>query len=126
MTDEAPPRIPHPVMRERLVALFPNAIAGKGVAKKPLARHVHRQIEAVCPDVPAFRIRRWMNWYTDKPSYLRALQAPDAMRHDLDGNPVDPVTDAHKRNAAFRLERSIRRRAEREARNQARRQEAAQ
>jgi ProP effector len=41
---------------------------------------------------------------TGRKSYLRALAAENAMRHDLDGNPVEPVSDDHRQHAQFMLE----------------------
>jgi len=34
--------------------------------------------------------------YTRAWEYMAALAAPDAMRHDLAGNPVEPVAEEHK------------------------------
>jgi sRNA-binding protein len=33
----------------------------------------------------------------DPLAYLKALVEPGAMRYDLDGQPIEPVKDAHKK-----------------------------
>ena len=38
-------------------------------------------------------LRKW----TRQAAYLKALVEPGAMRYDLDGQPIEPVKDAHKK-----------------------------
>jgi ProP effector len=61
-------------VRDDLAALLPNG-EGHGVLGQVLRRYT----------------RAW--------EYMAALAAPDAMRHDLAGNPVEPVADEHKAHA---------------------------
>jgi sRNA-binding protein len=37
--------------------------------------------------------------YVRSPGYLLAMAQPDSQRHDLDGNPVEPVSDQHRQDA---------------------------
>jgi hypothetical protein len=41
-------------------------------------------------------LNRVLRRYTRSAQYLAALAAPDALRHDLAGNPVEPVAEEHK------------------------------
>lgn len=44
-------------------------------------------------------LRVILNQRVMRPAYQRALMAKGAMRHDLDGNPVAPVSDEHRAKA---------------------------
>jgi sRNA-binding protein len=43
----------------------------------------------------------------NRPSYLKALAAEGAMRCDLDGNPVEPVSDEHRELAQASLDKLV-------------------
>src|SRR3954454_8008200 len=64
---------------------------------RPLKIGVHTDLAALLPDGQGAEVlgpvlrrspRAW--------EYGAALAPPDAMRHDLAGNPVEPVADEHK------------------------------
>jgi hypothetical protein len=48
-------------------------------------------------------VQRLLAHVTASPLYLRALARPGSMRHDIDGNPVDAVSDEHRAEAMARL-----------------------
>ena len=48
-------------------------------------------------------LRRLLAHLTACPLYLHALARSDSMRHDIDGNPVEPVSDEHRAEALARL-----------------------
>jgi hypothetical protein len=48
-------------------------------------------------------IQRLLAHLTACPLYLKALARPDSMRHDIDGNPIEPVSDEHRADAMARL-----------------------
>jgi hypothetical protein len=48
-------------------------------------------------------LRRLLAHLTACPLYLHALARPDSMRHDIDGHPVEPVSDEHRAEALARL-----------------------
>ena len=59
---------------------------------------------ARCPDADERRVRRLFARLCASDGYLRALAREGARRHDLDGAPLGPVSDAHRARAAQRLE----------------------
>ena len=56
------------------------------------------------PDADEHRVRRLFARLCASDRYLRALAREGAKRHDLDGNPLGPVSDAHRARAAQQLE----------------------
>ena len=56
------------------------------------------------PDADEYRVRRLFARLCASDGYLRALAREGARRHDLDGTPLGPVSDAHRARAAQRLE----------------------
>jgi hypothetical protein len=98
--------------RRRLAYLFPQVFAkpGQPGPRKPLKIDIHLDIAArgatlddACrlPYHPR-RLRRALQDYVSGPKYLRALvECP--YRHDLDGNPGEPVSPEHKAEAAAKL-----------------------
>jgi len=69
----------------------------------PLAIGVHSLILQINPNINRAALGAAMHWHTSKPAYLRSLAAPDSMRYDLDGNPVEPVTAEQRDFAKARL-----------------------
>lgn len=53
------------------------------------------------PGTPAKLFSTAMHRYVRGASYLLALAQPGAMRHDIDGNPVEPVSEADRVRAQF-------------------------
>jgi hypothetical protein len=79
----------HPVFGLGVVPLA----LGAGPALVEVARPGRRQ-----------RIRRWITAWCRSDSYLQALAAEGAMRHDRRGVPVEPVEPEHAEVARRRLE----------------------
>ena len=75
---------------------------------KPLAIGIHAAIaDALGMEVDERKrlgvlLRKW----TGRVSYLRALRNPGAMRHDLEAQPVEPVSPADALDARHRLYQS--------------------
>src|SRR3954468_22945762 len=64
---------------------------------RPLKIGVRADLAALLPDGEAHEVlSQVLRRYTRGREYVTALAAPDALRHDLDGNPVEPVADEHK------------------------------
>ena len=102
---------------------FPACFSRQKASVKPLAIGIQTQLRKVLDadpalaDTPNWLIRQALAHYTRSPAYLEAVIA-GAERIDLEGNAVEPVTDA-----AIALARD--RRAEQKARAAARRRERA-
>jgi sRNA-binding protein len=89
-------------------------------AKRPLpfAIGVHQHLAELMPadDPRQTELRAWFSRWTSRSSYLWALIRHQAMRHDLDGNPVEPVSPKHQALARKTLnERKARRERQRAA-----------
>jgi sRNA-binding protein len=93
------------------VVVFPRAV---GQPVLPLAIGTAKRLEEL--GVPTDIVTEIVRGYTKHPAYLRALALPGAMRHDLAGQPVEPVTAGHAHVAALALENRRRRRDEETAR----------
>jgi sRNA-binding protein len=64
---------------------------------RPLKIGVRADMAALLPDGEAHEVlSRVLRRYTRGREYLAALAAPDALRHDLAGNPVEPVAEEHR------------------------------
>ena len=59
---------------------------------------------ACYPEADVDRVRRLFARVCASDGYLRALAREGARRHDLDGVPLGPVSDAHRTRAAQQLE----------------------
>ena len=78
-------------------------------------------------DADELLVRATLAHHVRRPGYLERMAAPDSMRHDLDGNPVEPVSARHRDHAAAtrkamgpslaKARQQARRRTEREARS---------
>lgn len=73
----------------------------------PLAIGIHRAIRAVLPELPSQRLCRALRHWTGKGSYQKALAAPGAVRVDLEGRPVEPVTEEQRAGAHDHLKRLV-------------------
>lgn len=49
------------------------------------------------------RIRAVLQRHTALPAYLEAVAVPGSLRHDLDGKPIEPVTEEHREYARAKL-----------------------
>src|SRR3954462_7950331 len=64
---------------------------------RPLKIGVRSALAVLLPDGEAHEVLgRVLRRYTRGREYLAALAAPDALRHDLTGTPVEPVAEEHK------------------------------
>jgi sRNA-binding protein len=102
------------------VALFPRT---PGHPVLPLAIGTAKGLVEL--GVPADIVADVIRGYTRHPAYLRALARPGAMRHGLDAQPVEPVSEEHARYAVLSLEAIKRRRREENDRRVAAVREAA-
>ena len=59
---------------------------------------------ACYPEADECRVRRLFARLAGSSRYLQALAREGARRHDLDGSPLGPVSDAHRARAARQLE----------------------
>ena len=66
---------------------------------------------ACYPEADERRVRRLFARLCASDGYLRALAREGARRHDLDGSPLGPVSDAHRTRAAQQLEARCAKRA---------------
>ncbi|GAA5658060.1 RNA chaperone ProQ [Brucella sp. NBRC 13694] len=55
------------------------------------------------PDASVTTLRRAIGAYVHSKRYYLSCSQVDAMRHDLDGNPVEPVSDTDRLNAEEQL-----------------------
>src|SRR3954452_180289 len=64
---------------------------------RPLKIGAGADLAALLPDGEAHEVlSRVLRLYTRSTQYLAAVAAPDAVRHDLAGTPVEPVAEEHK------------------------------
>ena len=84
-------------LREHLSA-WPAVLPSEvGDPIRPLKIGVRSDLAVLLPDGEAHEVlSRVLRRYTRGREYLAALAAPDALRHNLAGNPVEPVAEEHK------------------------------
>jgi ProP effector len=92
----------------RLAELFPALFVGpdgKGVWRAIKLR-IHADIQARAPGQFSKRtLGIFFSRYTTTTAYLKALAAPGAQRHDLDGQPAGEIADEHRNAAAEEVAR---------------------
>ena len=102
----------------RLAELFPALFVGpdgKGVWRAIKLR-IHADIQARAPGQFSKRtLGIFFSRYTTTTPYLKALAAPGAQRHDLDGQPAGEIADEHRNAAAEEVARRQAMAAERRA-----------
>jgi ProP effector len=114
----------------RLSELFPALFVGPNGngTWKPIKLKIHADIQARAPGQFSKRaLGIFFSRYTTTTAYLRALSAPGAQRHDLDGQPAGEIAEEHRTLAAEEVARrqaivAERRAAQREAHLQAQRE----
>lgn len=84
---------------------FPRAIGRKDRPKRPLMLGALDALALACPDISRRKLRAFLKWYVRKDSYISALAEPGGVRVDLAGEPVEPVSDSHRRAAEHWLAR---------------------
>src|SRR5204862_8014749 len=80
--------------RSRL-ARYPAGFRAEGAAVRALKVGIERDLQQALDVDPAV-LRTVLGGYTRRRAYRAALAAPGAMRVDLAGQPVEPVTPAHQ------------------------------
>jgi sRNA-binding protein len=92
----------------RLSELFPALFVGpdgKGIWKAIKLR-IHADIQARAPGQFSKRaLGIFFSRYTTTTAYLKALAAPGAQRHDLDGQPAGEIAEEHRSAAAEEVAR---------------------
>jgi ProQ/FINO family len=78
-----------------LLARYPAAFRAEGAEVRPLKIGIDRDLQQALDVDPAV-LRTVLGGYTRRRAYRAALAAPGAMRVDLAGQPVEPVTAAHQ------------------------------
>lgn len=107
--------VPAPVTwRERMAAEVealtggrPPAVLGavrSGGPWMPFTVGIRGAFLAAYPEADVDRVRRLFARLCASDGYLRALAREGARRHDLDGIPLGPVSDAHRARAAQQIE----------------------
>ena len=67
---------------------------------RPVAIGFFQQVSPfLSPGVSVTALRRAIGAYVHSKRYYLACSRPDAMRHDIHGEPIEPVSDADKLNA---------------------------
>src|SRR5512143_3006222 len=96
----------------RWPAVLPSTV---GEPIKPLKIGIRNELLALLPaeDQPAGQelLSQVFRRYCNSQQYLAAVAAAGAMRHDLDGHPVEPVVEQHKTKWAWAKRRRGRSRA---------------
>lgn len=90
----------------------------------PLAIGIDKQLLARIPDLDRKQLRTALGIHTNSLRYLKVMEKA-TVRHDLDGNTADEVTETHRAHAAKLIGERFkkdaeRRKAQREAELQAR------
>lgn len=94
-----PQRAPHPVL-ERLFALYPKLF---GARFFPLKLGVFQELMARHPEVfEKEELKTALGLHTRSTRYLETVAAGE-MRHDLEGQPVEPVAPEHVHHAIFEV-----------------------
>ena len=78
-----------------LLARYPAAFRAEGAEVRPLKIGIDRDLQQALDVDPAV-LRTVLGGYTRRRAYRAALAAPGAMRVDLAGQPVEPVTAAQQ------------------------------
>jgi sRNA-binding protein len=105
--EPSPPKVPR---RTRVKALLQQVFAERWplafdkTQVRPLQIGVGAEIEAALKgEVPRRLVRQAISYWVHASEYLASLARPGAMRHTLDGVPVEPVAEEHREHARARL-----------------------
>jgi sRNA-binding protein len=69
----------------------------------PLRIGLGEDLALLLPESEWSRLRKAIAGWVTSPTYLLAVAADEAQRHDLNGEPVGPVSEADRLGAAHRL-----------------------
>ncbi|WHT44340.1 MULTISPECIES: ProQ/FINO family protein [Brucella/Ochrobactrum group] len=79
--------------------------AAVGDPIRPVAIGFFQQVSPfLSPGVSVTALRRAIGAYVHSKRYYLACSRPDAMRHDIDGEPIEPVSDSDQQNAQKSLQ----------------------
>lgn len=78
---------------------------------QPLAIGIDKQLLARFPDLDRKALRMALRFHTNSVRYLKAMEKATA-RFDLDGNPTDEVTEAHRAHASETIRERFKKDAE--------------
>lgn len=71
---------------------------------RPFALGLWNEIRPLLkPDTPVMALRRATSAFLHSKQYYFACAQPDSMRHDIDGNPIEPLSPADRLAARQRL-----------------------
>ncbi len=107
------PIIASPWMVELAAAINAHLTAPIGVLPvstdgiiRPFAIGLGTEIEArIKPDAAVDELQMAVRQYARNRIYMLAMAQPNAMRHDIDGNPVEPVSEANRMSAQVKFTR---------------------
>ncbi|MBD9653142.1 ProQ/FINO family protein [Ensifer sp. ENS09] len=86
----------------RPIAVLPSRVADP---IRPFALGLWNEIRPLLkPDVSVSALRKALATYVHARSYQIAVARPGSMRHDIDGEPVEPVSDADRLDALKKYE----------------------
>ena len=86
--------------KEVLAQLYPHCFKPDGEKPIPLQLKIAKELKKLRqhnPSIPSnSAINNFLSIYSTSKEYIKCLQEPDAMRIDLEGNPVEPVSEKHR------------------------------
>lgn len=86
----------------RPIAVLPAKV---GDPIRPFALGLWNEIRPLLkPDISVSTLRKTMSIYVHSRSYQVAVARSGSLRHDINGEPVDPVSDADRLNAQAKYE----------------------
>jgi sRNA-binding protein len=105
------PKVPHRTRIKALLKVFADRwpVFADRERRMPLQIGVTAEIVAALNgEVPRRLVHEAVRWWVTGNAYLTALAEPGAMRHTLDGVPVEPVAEEHREHARKCLRATIR------------------
>ena len=85
---------------------YPKCFATKDEDIKPLKMKIHnelyKELIKTHPEVTKKALKAYMTMYSANPAYKKCLQQDGAMRIDLQGNPIEPVSEIDAEHAKTR------------------------
>lgn len=90
-------------VKDLVEKLYPLCFKGEEAEPMPLKKDINKDIRKLREQYPNIiankSIEHFLTIYTLSEAYLKNFYAPDAVRIDLDGNTVEPISDEDKRFA---------------------------
>ena len=102
INNELLPRIAK--IRDLLEDKYPKCFVKHGQIPKPIKigvkEEIYNSLKKQYPDIVSRKVlTAHLAMYTASEEYLKCILVDGAMRVDLDGNPVEPISDEHKEAA---------------------------